>query len=206
VAYLKLLLIVATVLMSLTTPSFPVMTPEAWVPACGARLPVPQRARTAGGQRHHHARRRARDDGRFGEGIPPPTGTRANYGDTPASDIRGQIMMIDWNAYQAQVLAGVGELGRASGGTVRGYRELSDAGTKTAVLDPKTRELIALAVAVTRQCDGCITIHTDAAIKQGATKEEIVEALGVAIAVNAGAALVYSTRVLDAYNTKIGAT
>jgi AhpD family alkylhydroperoxidase len=115
-------------------------------------------------------------------------------------------MMIDWNAYQAQVLAGVGELGRASGGTVRGYRELSDAGTKTAVLDPKTRELIALAVAVTRQCDGCITIHTDAAIKQGATKEEIVEALGVAIAVNAGAALVYSTRVLDAYNTKIGAT
>lgn len=111
-------------------------------------------------------------------------------------------MMLDWNAYQAQVLAGVGELGKASVGTVRGYRELSEAGSKTAVLDAKTRELIALAVAVTRQCDGCITIHTDAAIKQGATKAEVVEALGVAIAVNAGAALVYSTRVLDAYDAK----
>ena len=48
--------------------------------------------------------------------------------------------------------------------------------------------------------DISITIHTDAAIKHGATKEEIVEALGVAIAVNAGATLVYSTRVLDAFN------
>jgi AhpD family alkylhydroperoxidase len=111
-------------------------------------------------------------------------------------------MMLDWNAYQAQVLAGVGELGKVSVGTVRGYRELSEAGSKTAALDPKTRELIALAVAVTRQCDGCITIHTDAAIKHGATKDEVVEALGVAIAVNAGAALVYSTRVLDAYSAK----
>ena len=115
-------------------------------------------------------------------------------------------MMLDWNAYQAQVAAGVGELGKVSLGTIRGYREMSDAGSKTAVLDAKTRELIAIAVAVTRQCDGCITIHTDAAIKHGATKEEIAEALGVAIAVNAGAGLVYSTRVLDAYHAKAPST
>lgn len=40
-----------------------------------------------------------------------------------------------------------------------------------------TRELIALAV--TRQSDGCITVHTDAAVKLGATQEEVAEALGV---------------------------
>ena len=51
---------------------------------------------------------------------------------------------------------------------------------------------------MTRQCDGCITTHVHAAKKQGATKEEIAEALGVAIAVNAGAALVFSARVIDA--------
>src|SRR3954471_8667418 len=62
----------------------------------------------------------------------------------------------------------------------------------------KNGTLYVLAVAVTRQCDGCITVHTDAALKHGATKEDIAEALGVAIAVNAGAALVYSTRVMDA--------
>jgi AhpD family alkylhydroperoxidase len=79
---------------------------------------------------------------------------------------------------------------------------LSDAGAKTGRLDAKTRELIALAVSVTRQCDGCITVHTDAAVKHGATPEEIMEALGVAIAVNAGAALVYSARVMGAYAAK----
>ena len=83
---------------------------------------------------------------------------------------------------------------------------LNDAANQNDLLGAKTRELIALAVAVTRQCDGCITIHTDAAIKHGATREEIVEALGVAIAVNAGAALVYSTRVLDAYAATVPAS
>jgi alkylhydroperoxidase/carboxymuconolactone decarboxylase family protein YurZ len=48
------------------------------------------------------------------------------------------------------------------------------------------------------QCDGCIAVHSEAAIRRGASKEEIAEALGVAVAVNAGAALVYSTRVMDA--------
>ena len=107
-------------------------------------------------------------------------------------------MMLDWNEYRKQLATTIAEIGRLSPETVRGYRELSDAGNKTARLDAKTRELIALAVAVTRQCDGCITVHTDAAIRQGASREEIAEALGVAVAVNAGAALVYSARVMDA--------
>jgi len=111
-------------------------------------------------------------------------------------------MMLDWNAYRDELLATIGDLARVSPDTIRGYRALSDAGTKTDLLGAKTRELIALAVAVTRQCDGCITIHTAAATKHGATKEEIVEALGVAIAVNAGAALVYAARVLNAYAAK----
>jgi AhpD family alkylhydroperoxidase len=108
-------------------------------------------------------------------------------------------MMLDWKQYQTELLGRIAEIGRTNPETVRGYRGLSDAGAKTNLLGAKTRELIALAVAVTRQCDGCITIHTAAAVKQGATHEEIVEALGVAVAVNAGAALVYSARVIDAY-------
>ena len=75
---------------------------------------------------------------------------------------------------------------------------MAGAGKKTGRLDEKTRELISLAVAVTTRCDGCIAIHTQAAKQAGASKEEIAEALGVAVALNAGAAVVYSARVLDA--------
>jgi AhpD family alkylhydroperoxidase len=111
-------------------------------------------------------------------------------------------MMLDWNDYQQQLLATIGRIAELSPDTVRGYRTLSDAGSKTQKLDARTRELIALAVAVSLRCDGCITTHTSAAIKAGASKEEIAEALGVAISVNAGAALVYSARVMDAYAAK----
>ena len=111
-------------------------------------------------------------------------------------------MMLDWNEYQKQIQVNVAKIGRTSPGIIRGYRELSNAGKEKNLLGDKMHELIALAVAVTRQCDGCITNHTDAAIKLGVTREEIIEALGVAIAVNAGAALMYSTRVIDAFEEK----
>ena len=107
-------------------------------------------------------------------------------------------MMLDWNAYRQQLLTATADLGRLIPDTIRGYRELHEAGSKAGRLDGRTRELIALAVAVTRQCDGCIAAHVHAALKHGVTAEEIAEALGVAITVNAGAALVYSARVMDA--------
>ena len=108
-------------------------------------------------------------------------------------------MMLDWNGYRGQLAEGVKEIGQLNPETVKGYMALSAAGQKTNLLGAKIRELIALAVAVSLRCDGCFTVHTEAAIKHGATKEEVTEALGVAVAVNAGAALVYSARVMDAF-------
>lgn len=110
------------------------------------------------------------------------------------------MAMLDWNEYRNQILARIGEIGKLSPDTIKGYMALGGAGTKPGHLDSKTRELIALAVAITLRCDGCITVHTAAAKKLGATKEEIAEALGVGISVNAGAAIVYSTRTLDAFD------
>ncbi|KAF1718420.1 alkylhydroperoxidase [Pseudoxanthomonas yeongjuensis] len=106
--------------------------------------------------------------------------------------------MLDWNEYRKELGPRIGEIGKLSPDTLKGYLALSGAGEKTNHLDGKTRELIALAVAVTTRCDGCITVHVDAALKQGASREEIAEALGMAVALNAGAALVYSARVMDA--------
>lgn len=108
------------------------------------------------------------------------------------------MSMLDWNTYRKQVLAGVGELAKMSPDTVKGYQTLSGAAGGTGLLGAKMNELIALAVAVTVRCDGCIAVHTAAAIRAGATREEIAGALGTAVATNAGAALVYSTRVMDA--------
>jgi len=107
-------------------------------------------------------------------------------------------MMLDWNEYQKQIGAQLTQFMKLTPDSVRGYQQLSAANAKDSKLGAKVRELISLAVAVTTHCDGCITIHTDNALKAGATREEIAEALGVAMAMNAGAILIYSLRTLDA--------
>ena len=111
-------------------------------------------------------------------------------------------MMLDWNEYQKQIAANIAQIGRLNRDILKGYRGLSEAGNVTNLLGPKIRELIALAVAVTKQCDSCVIAHTEAAIKYGTTRKEIVDALRVATAVNAGAALIYSSRVMDAFSAK----
>ena len=113
--------------------------------------------------------------------------------------------MLEWTDYRRQLGEGVKDLGKLSPDTLKGYAALSNAGRQADLLGAEIRELIALAVAVTVRCDGCIATHVDAALKHGASREEIAEALGVAIAVNAGAALVYSARTLDAYSAAIDA-
>lgn len=108
-------------------------------------------------------------------------------------------MMQDWNQYRSALLARVGDYAKQSPDVLKGLATIENAAAKSGHLEPKVHELIALAVAVTTRCDGCISIHTKKAVEHGASLEEISEALGVAIALNAGPALVYSARVLEAH-------
>lgn len=106
--------------------------------------------------------------------------------------------MQDWNAYRDALIGRVGDFAKLSPDVLRGLNTIENSGNNTGKLEPKMHELIALAVAVTTRCDGCIAVHSKKAVELGASKGEIAEALGVAITLNAGAALTYSARVFDA--------
>ncbi|ALM82987.1 carboxymuconolactone decarboxylase family protein [Bordetella sp. N] len=108
-------------------------------------------------------------------------------------------MMQDWTGYRASLLERVGDFAKHSPDVLRGLATMDNAAAKSGHLEPRIHELIALAVAVTTRCDGCIAVHTKKAAEAGASLEEISEALAVAIALNAGAALTYSARVIEAY-------
>src|SRR5215468_1173959 len=97
---------------------------------------------------------------------------------TTAKSIEDKMAMFVWNEYRKQILTRVGEIGKLSPDTVKGYTAHGGAGAKTRHLDAKIREVIALAVAIALRCDGCISVRTAAAKKLGAGKEEIAEALG----------------------------
>jgi AhpD family alkylhydroperoxidase len=68
----------------------------------------------------------------------------------------------------------------------RGFAELSSAALTPGALDRKTKELIALAIGVVAECDGCIASHAQGAAQAGATKEEAAEAIGVTFLMHGG--------------------
>lgn len=80
-----------------------------------------------------------------------------------------------------------------------GYRRMHAAAYAAGALDQKTKELIAPAIAVSKECDGCIASHARGAVRSGATEEEAAEALGVAIAMNGGPGTVYGARAFAAF-------
>lgn len=70
---------------------------------------------------------------------------------------------------------------------------------KEGALATVTKELIALAIAVVEKCDGCIAAHARGAARAGATREQVAEALGVAILMAGGPATVYGPRAYSAF-------
>ncbi len=84
------------------------------------------------------------------------------------------------------------------------YASMRAAALADGALSGKVKELIALAVSVSRQCDGCIASHARGAARQGATEAEVAEALGVAVLLNGGPATVWGPRALAAFKELAG--
>ncbi len=80
----------------------------------------------------------------------------------------------------------------------RGFASLHDAALAEGTLSTKTKELMALAIAVSTECDGCIVAHAHAAVLHGATSQEAAEAIGVSILMSGGPATIYGPRALAA--------
>lgn len=106
-------------------------------------------------------------------------------------------MFLDWKKHAAHVKNAFGKLGQAHPAMAQGYAALENAAAAES-LDAKTRELIALAVAITTRCESCIAVHAKAAVDAGASDSEVAGALATAISLNAGAAYTYSLRAMEA--------
>lgn len=88
---------------------------------------------------------------------------------------------------------------------MKGYAEMSRASMATGELDASIKELIAVVIAVTRECDGCIVSHTRGAVRAGVTRQQLAEALGVAIMMNGGPGTVWGPRALRAFDEALEA-
>jgi AhpD family alkylhydroperoxidase len=108
-------------------------------------------------------------------------------------------MQSDWGTYLAGVSARMKEMRNEHPDVMKGFSALAQAALKPQALDAKAKELIALGISVAVRCDDCIGFHVKAALAHGATREEIMETLGMAIYMGAGPSVMYASHVLDAY-------
>ena len=83
---------------------------------------------------------------------------------------------------------------------MKAFSGLAQAALAPKALDTKTKELIALAIGVAVRCDDCIAFHVKACIEQGASKDEILETLSMAVYMGAGPSVMYASHALAAYD------
>lgn len=84
--------------------------------------------------------------------------------------------------------------------TMGGFRNVVEAAGKDGALSAKVKELMALTVAIVIRCEGCIVFHARAAHQKGATREEVAEAVSVAVEMGGGPAAVYAGEALNAFD------
>jgi AhpD family alkylhydroperoxidase len=83
---------------------------------------------------------------------------------------------------------------------MKAFSALARAALEPKALDVKTKELIALAISVATRCDGCIAFHAEAAVRHGASREEVLETMGMAIYMGAGPSVMYAAQALEAFD------
>jgi len=88
---------------------------------------------------------------------------------------------------------------------IKGFASLSSAAMAPGELVVGMKELLALSIAVTRECDGCIVAHARGCVRNGITRQQVAEAMGVAILMNGGPGTVWGPRALRAFDEASGA-
>jgi AhpD family alkylhydroperoxidase len=111
-------------------------------------------------------------------------------------------MIFDWPETTQKLSTQLRDLrgGEGVADVMKAFSSMAQNATKGGALDAKTKELIALAIGVATRCDDCIAFHAKAAVNHGATREEIMETLGMAIYMGAGPSVMYASHAVQAFS------
>src|SRR5262245_7350799 len=90
------------------------------------------------------------------------------------------------------------ELAQGIPNTISAFSQLHRTALAAGAPDTKSKELMSLAIAISSRCTGCIAAHVGSALKHGATREEMLETIGVAVMMGGGPSLVYGCEALEA--------
>lgn len=111
---------------------------------------------------------------------------------------------MDWQATLGHTTSILKRLRADQTETAKGFHELHNAALKAGVLGTKEKELIALSIGISKQCTDCIGFHVKAAIRAGASRDEIAETVNVCVLMNGGPGYMYGAKAIEAYDQLAG--
>ncbi len=111
---------------------------------------------------------------------------------------------MDWKDFISETDAEMAALRKAIPEPAAGFARLARAATAEGALSPKVKELMALAIGVTARCDGCIAYHAKAALRHGASREEVAETIAMCVYMGGGPSMIYGAKALAAYDALAG--
>lgn len=108
--------------------------------------------------------------------------------------------MADWKAILKEEKARGGVAAKAMSDTTTGFSALHKAAMADGAISARMKELIALSIAISRQCEGCIAVHAQACARAGASRDEVADAVSVAILMGGGPSYSYGAKAIEAFD------
>ena len=107
---------------------------------------------------------------------------------------------MSWKSFMNETVARIGTLQKEAPGMFDGFNTMSKAAKRNGALDEKTKELIALGIAISTRCDSCIAFHTKSLVRLGTAREELCEALEMIGYMGGGPSIAFGAKALEAYD------
>ena len=108
---------------------------------------------------------------------------------------------MNWTEFMDETVDNITKMSKEMPETVKGFNMMGGAAKKDGALPEKTKEIMALGIAIATRCDSCIGFHVKSLIRLGITREELIEALAMATYMGGGPSYAYSAKALKAYET-----
>lgn len=115
--------------------------------------------------------------------------------------IRRKGLTMDWEAFMDETMTDIGTLNKEIPDTVKGFNQMGATAKASGALDEKTKEIMALGIAIATRCDSCIGFHVKSLVRLGLTRAELCEALAMATYMGGGPSYAFSAKALKAYDT-----
>ena len=107
---------------------------------------------------------------------------------------------MNWTTFLNDTVQRMGKLQKEAPETFVGFNLMGKAAKKNGTLDEKTKELIALGIAISTRCESCIGFHVKSLVRLETTREEFCEALEMIAFMGGGPSIAFGAKALEAYD------